>query len=89
MKLFETTDADFTSDTYQVQWSTNRAIDRVWQVDISDTATVKIQGRVDSTMGWIDLHEFTASGYVELPLIMQMQVVVSNNNGTVVVGTDW
>ena len=47
------------------------------QVAISGAATVKLQGRLSSTYGWVDLATFTASGWQEVTLMPEVRYNIS------------
>jgi hypothetical protein len=53
------------------------------QVDITATATVKVQGRVSDLFGWVDLYSFTASGAQQVTAMPQMRFSATITSGTV------
>jgi predicted amidohydrolase len=53
------------------------------QVDITATATVKVQGRISSLFGWVDLHSFTASGAQQVTAMPQMRFSATITSGTI------
>lgn len=55
------------------------------QVKITSSATVNVQGRVDSSMPWVTLNSFTSSGVENIRLLPEMRVSVSGNDGDVTV----
>lgn len=50
---------------------------RVVQVEITGTATVKIQGRASSDLSWIDIKTYTATGADPITLYPEMRAVSS------------
>lgn len=47
------------------------------QVEISNTATCKIQGRLADSLSWVDLQTFTTSGSASIPYMPKMRAIVS------------
>jgi hypothetical protein len=59
----------------------------VAQVDITDTATVQVQGRIGPDFDWVILYEFTASGAQQVTAMSQMRFeVTAYTGGTVDAG---
>jgi predicted amidohydrolase len=56
------------------------------QVDITATATVKVQGRISDLFGWVDLHSFSASGAQQVTAMPQMRFSATITSGTVDAG---
>ena len=55
----------------------------LFQVAISATATVLLQGRLNASLAWVTLATYTADALVEVVLAPQMRVNISANSGDV------
>jgi hypothetical protein len=63
---------------------TREATEGVFQVEISATATAKLQGRTSSLAAWVDIDTWTASGAKIVALFPDMRVTVSSyGSGTI------
>lgn len=85
-RLFATADntADYTSDVERFASRGYRT--GVLQADIGSGDEVLLQGRVASTMQWIDILDIhTSSTLTEVVLAPEMRVVVTNHSGGAVV----
>lgn len=51
------------------------------QVNIPDSATVTIKGRLSRAMPWIDITSFTATGATRVSLMSQMLATISGHSG--------
>ena len=52
-------------------------------VQISDKATIHIEGRGNQTLHWITVATFTASGNYTIPALTELRATVWGNTGTV------
>lgn len=62
-----------------------RVLDRtgIFQAEISSSATVKLQGRVDSNAPWVDIVSLTSSDAKVVALFPSMRVSYTVVSGTV------
>ena len=83
-EILSTTEETLNGTVYSVQ-KKDRLRTRVVQVKITDTATVQLQGRMDSNFEWDTLKEFNQTDRNEIipvQLTPQIRAVVASNNGT-------
>lgn len=52
----------------------------VFQAEIKDTATVKLQGRADPNAPWVDVKSFTSSNGALVELFPEMRAIVSSHS---------
>lgn len=53
------------------------------EVEITNRATVLIEGRPNPTLGWITAAVFTASEHRTIPSLTELRATVSGNTGSV------
>lgn len=87
MRLIQTSSASDTGATVRIP-DAYRYTYRPVQVTLTGSATVSIQGRVSGSHDFVELYSATANAIEMIAVMREMQVVVTGNDGDVLVDFD-